>query len=639
MYELIFEKGSLKGKRWRVPVGGILAIGRSHSCNIRPTEPDVSGKHAIIREDGGALWLEAMSAHKTEVEGARLRAGEKKALKAGAEVSLGGGLVFRVGMTAAEGETDEILPGETATLGIGTRTYAGETGTLATAATRAAPDETGTIGTVATRTYANEAPSPDETGALGTFATRTYADETGTLSTAATRAAETGTVATVATMAVGAAGGLHGKGSFAKPATKPLRSAAGPAAGERRDVAEEGETQMVTTLTAMPSQGDTELATDDPSDGGETQVLATQAVSQTELDILRGAHLKRQKRKIGMKALAFMIVLGAVVALYAWLSNPYVNPYLVSRQTITFNGVIRTDDGQIDIKVPGWNGGRPTVSTPSYKRHDARLGDKWEVPFTIILTNYVDKMSLREDIEESFARWRTANMVGLWRDQGELVGHQFIGGLSGRYPGIQCLVHKYSRVDGDGENLAGTAAFFRLGDTCHVLMRELPAAEEGRGSLWLNRVDMTLVMQERVSGGAHNLLAARHWEGSSLSDDARDLDAALGECRDLLEMGNINAWDEIERTLYVALRSVDGRTDAEAADIRSGALDALQGLRAAQASEWKNCCTMAWQAREKHGDDGERAFRDAVERARNLFNSKSDERFWLSRQDNWWHMK
>lgn len=635
MYEVIFEKGSLKGRRWRIPDGGIVTIGRSHSCGIRPAEPDVSGKHAILREEGGAVWLEVLSSHKTDIDGIRLSAGEKRVITEVSVVSLGGGLSFRLARIDDGGETGEIVPGETATLGAGTKTY-GETGTLATAATRAASAETGTLGTVATRTYADEARRPDETGTLGT---RTYADDTGTFITAATRAAETGTVATAATAAAESAGTAFARGRPPRPVGKASKSA-GTGKREPRPSAADGDTQMVTTLTAMPAgQGDTELATDEASDDDKTQVLATQAVSQTELDVLRGVHLKKQKRKIGLKALGFTIVLGAVVALYAWLSHPYVNPYLVSRETLTFNGVIRTEDGRIDIDVPGWNGGRPTISTPAYKRHDARLGDKWEVPFTIVLTNYVDRASLREDIEATFARWRAANMVGLWRDQGELVGHQFIGGLSGRYPGIPCLVHKYSRVDDEGENLAGTAAFFRLGDTCHVLLRELPAAEEGRGSIWLNRVDMTLTMAERAADHTRNLLAARHWEGTPAGDDERSAEAALGECRDLLEMGNINAWDEIERTLYVALRSVEDRTDAEAQDIRNGALDALQGLREAQASEWKNCCTMAWQASERPGGEGEKAFREAVERARNLFNSKNDERFWLSRQDNWWQMK
>ena len=160
MRELIFKTGSLMGRRWSVPSGGALTIGRSHSCAIRPEEADVSGRHVIVREERGKLWLEALSAHRTAVDGTKLAAGGKQELADGSVVNLGGSLAFTVGEsqggneTASEmGETD-IFATDAAT-GLETRataaTRAAETGTLATAATRAMSDETGTLATAATR--------------------------------------------------------------------------------------------------------------------------------------------------------------------------------------------------------------------------------------------------------------------------------------------------------------------------------------------------------------------------------------------------------------------------------------------------------------------------------------------------------
>ena len=602
MRELIFKTGSLMGRRWSIPSGGALTIGRSHSCAIRPEEADVSGRHVIVREEHGKLWLEALSAHRTAVDGTKLAAGGRKELADGSVVNLGGSLAFTVGEsqggteTASEmGETD-IFATDAAT-GLETR---------ATAATRAA-----------------------ETGTLATAATRAMSDETGTLATAATRAAPTGGIPS------------GNPAGAARPAGRPLGPAAARSGGGRpRGRALDDDATTDIGLAAMPaSQGDTELATGDGQDGDETQVLATQAISMTELNVLRGAHLQKQKRKIGFRALLFLFIFFAIFALYAVLSHPTVKTYLPVASLVSYDGVIRTESGQIAIDLPSYNAGAYTVKTESQIRYDSRLGDKWEVPFTIIITNYADNASLRESAEVSFSRWRSANMVGLWRDHGELRLPQFIGGLAGEYPGVRCLVHKYTRVDADGENLAGTATFFRTGNICHVLLREIPSAEEGRGQSWLNNVDWTLFMNKMRPDKAENLFAARHWEGTPEEDDERDCSVVLNECRQRLESDDTSSWNDVERMLYVTLRAVHGRDDAEANDIRSGALDALQNLRKAQAKYWHWWQGMALQAANRPGNEGKGTLDALTATVREHFNSQNDERYWLSRQERWWLVK
>lgn len=637
-YAITFTKGSLKGRKYVVGAGETMSIGRSHSCGIRPKEADVSGKHAILRENGGILEIEVLSSHKTAIDGIRLAQGEKRILTPGSSLEFGGSLICSICESRDDGDNDTL--GGTGTLG-GTETYGGET--RETAATRAAmvtstlgdSGDTGTLATVATRagvatsTLARATATlgdAGETAILGGPETATLGagGATQTVATAATRAVgETGTLATAATRAAGV-GRIT-----ARPArrTRPI--------GVEPD---DAETQMSTGLTPPPpAQSDTEIATGD-TDGGETQMLATQAISQTELNILRGAHIRNQKRKIGLRAVAFIIAFAAIFSLYAWLSHPMVKTYLAVPATIAFDGVIRTEGGFVTVDLPNSNGGKATVKSPDFVRWDLRLGDKWEVPFTVMLTNYVDKASLREDCEESFARWRMANMVGLWRDQGELRIPQFLGGLGGTYPGVRCIVHKYTRVDEDGENLAGTAAFFRTGDVCHVLLRELPAAEESRGHYWLDVVEAVLFVRRKGLNG-ENLFSARHWEGTSATDDERDPALVLKECRERLESDDVTAWNDVERMLYVTLRTIEGRDDDDARDIRTGALDALQHLRKAQAAEWTNCQREAFKMVNRPGGEGAKALLAIRERARDLFNSSNDERHFLIGLDNWWRVK
>lgn len=549
-YQLIFERGSLKGKIHDISDGDEVLIGRSHSCQLRTTEGDVSGRHAVFKVNGNKLYLDVLSSHRTILNGKRLSAGMSKEVPDNSKIEFGDSLSLAVRFNQEEKRDSDA---ETETSFQPMSPSLGET-----VATRAAEQTAFTV------------PGPDiEKGASATLAT--------------TASQNTETVATFA-----------------------------------QNLSDDVET----------------------SDGAdETQMLATQMVSQEELDVLRGEHLRQQKKRVALKAAMISGLLICVVGLYAWLSNPYVNPHLVA-PIITFEGVIKSRDGrgQIGIKVPYYNGGKYTKNNDSVVLWDTYLGEKWEVPFRIVLTNYYDPQSLKEDAKTTFMRWQKENMGGLWRAKGDLLPTpQFIGGGAGYYPGIRCLVQKYSRVGADDESFIGTASFFRIGPQCYVLLRELPSIEEGRGMFWLEEISSTLFVREKnLRDNSDNTIASRHWEGTVAEDDERSNAAVIENCITLLERDNPKDWGDIERMLYVTLRSLSYKGEASSIDERNRCLENLERLRKNQKAFWQNQCSEAFRNSQLEGREPRDKVAAATEAAINHFTSQSDERYYLIREKNWW---
>lgn len=549
-YQLIFERGSLKGKIHDISDGDEVLIGRSHSCQLRTTEGDVSGRHAVFKVNGNKLYLDVLSSHRTVLNGKRLSAGMSKEVPDNSKIEFGDSLLLAVRFNQEEKRDSDA---ETETSFQPMSPSLGET-----VATRAAEQTAFTV------------PGPDiEKGASATLAT--------------TASQNTETVATFA-----------------------------------QNLSDDVET----------------------SDGAdETQMLATQMVSQEELDVLRGEHLRQQKKRVALKAAMISGLLICVVGLYAWLSNPYVNPHLVA-PIITFEGVIKSRDGrgQIGIKVPYYNGGKYTKNNDSVVLWDTYLGEKWEVPFRIVLTNYYDPQSLKEDAKTTFMRWQKENMGGLWRAKGDLLPTpQFIGGGAGYYPGIRCLVQKYSRVGADDESFIGTASFFRIGPQCYVLLRELPSIEEGRGMFWLEEISSTLFVREKnLRDNSDNTIASRHWEGTVAEDDERSNAAVIENCITLLERDNPKDWGDIERMLYVTLRSLSYKGEASSIDERNRCLENLERLRKNQKAFWQNQCSEAFRNSQLEGREPRDKVAAATEAAINHFTSQSDERYYLIREKNWW---
>ena len=207
-YQLIFERGSLKGKIQDISDGDEVLIGRSHSCQLRTTEGDVSGRHAVFKVNGNKLYLDVLSSHRTVLNGKRLSAGMSKEVPDNSNIEFGDSLLLAVRFNQEEKRDSDA---ETETSFQPMSPSLGET-----VATRAAEQTAFTV------------PGPDiEKGASATLAT--------------TASQNTETVATFA-----------------------------------QNLSDDMET----------------------SDGAdETQMLATQMVSQEELDVLRGEHLRQQKKR------------------------------------------------------------------------------------------------------------------------------------------------------------------------------------------------------------------------------------------------------------------------------------------------------------------------------------------------------
>lgn len=186
-FSIQFVRGSLAGRRW--PAGPApLLVGRSHSCDIRPTESDVSGRHLQFAEAGDGIAVTVLSAHRTLVAGSRATQGAVLAAPPGTVVELGDDLAFRVVDDEAAADDTSSLPEQA------TGTLPGASEGLATAATRfAGDDETGTASLTAATRFGGDAGG--ETGTV-TAATRfggsSDGDETSILGGAATAAGETG---------------------------------------------------------------------------------------------------------------------------------------------------------------------------------------------------------------------------------------------------------------------------------------------------------------------------------------------------------------------------------------------------------------------------------------------------------------
>lgn len=541
---LVFDAGSLAGRSWDLPEGGALEIGRSRSCGIRPAEPDVSGRHAVVRDESGRPVLEVFSAHRTSLDGERLAAGDVRPLAEGSRVLLGDALRFRVHFGDAGADGGE---------------------------TMAVPEPSRPAGPANAESAADDSSEGGETTPGGP------ADD-----------AET-------------AGG---------PAT-----ALGPDA--------------------------------DDADDGETQMLKTQAVSREELEMLRGAHLRRQKHRLVLHAVLLLILLGVAVGVYEWLSSEKVKTAFDSSiiNIPMFPDGDSLKYGQFWIAVPDYNDGTSTVKNVGvFYRWDTHLGDNWEVPYRVLITNYIDRESLEESREQTFHRWQKANSAG-WRWDSEYVSPPlFLGGDGGNFPGVRCLQHKYYRTY-DGENYVGTATFFRCADRCHVLLRELPLDEEWRGRDWIAnlRKNRSLRVFPRLPDGSENPFAALHWEGLPETNvfTSAEADLIVNDCKALLGGENAVFWGDTERRLSLVLRSVHGKTDDEAEGIRARALNQLHLLRVRQRDFWNG---QVLRANAKSAPTAPSAGREPALKAiqketADWFPSADDERHWLVRREKWWKME
>lgn len=610
-YEIIFETGSLKGKNWRLPEGGMLTIGRSHSCGIRPKEPDVSGKHAVLREEGGVVWLEVLSAHKTSIDGIRLPVGNKVAITEVSQVVLGGSLAFHLAKMASAGdETSEIMPSDTATLG---------TGTVATVATRAMSANTATLG--------------DETGTLSgtvaTAATRAFQPNTATLGDDTGTLDGTGTVATVATRAMPANTATLGDdtGTLATSATRAA------------DIREDSETSILPSGEILGAKGGVAGETTNlNSDGGETQMLATQMASREELEKLKAAYEQKKTRKTAKKTIVFGIVVAIAAGVSIWLSSrePEKTLNMAENRSSTrlipalLSGQKSNVEGFVGISLP--KAGSKTIKNGGgVFEAVVPVGKKGDVLINVVFEVFADQSALQESRDQTFDRYleNSEAMLPALDEMAPLPDEDFFGGRNGLRRGIPCSRREYW-CGRKGKSVYGVISFFRCGTLCFAFRREVAAYERARTLNLMQQTSKWLYADEAGD------FAARQWEGAD-GAGASSPAAEIARCEERLRVDSTSDWPTIEAGLRNVLVSVDGKA-ADAA-LRDRALGLLGELRKAKALHWQKLTARRSPLPEKTtGMSSAMASEvgeiDAI--VRKDFSDPSEEWYFLARRKGWW---
>lgn len=91
-FQIKFTAGTLASQVFEIQPGVVIALGRSRSNTIVLSEPDVSARHCILRQDQRAeegIWIEVVSSRTTVLDGKALQIGDKALITDGKQVTLG----------------------------------------------------------------------------------------------------------------------------------------------------------------------------------------------------------------------------------------------------------------------------------------------------------------------------------------------------------------------------------------------------------------------------------------------------------------------------------------------------------------------------------------------------------------------
>ena len=91
-FQIKFTAGTLASQVFEIQPGVVIALGRSRSNTIVLSEPDVSARHCILRQDQQAeegIWIEVVSSRTTVLDGKALQIGDKALITDGKQVTLG----------------------------------------------------------------------------------------------------------------------------------------------------------------------------------------------------------------------------------------------------------------------------------------------------------------------------------------------------------------------------------------------------------------------------------------------------------------------------------------------------------------------------------------------------------------------
>ena len=88
---ICFSAGSLAGQTFELAAGSSLSLGRSRTCDIKASEPDVSGRHLVFRRGAGAgVTVEVASSRKTLFNGTSVSMSDSFPVKNGDTFRCGG---------------------------------------------------------------------------------------------------------------------------------------------------------------------------------------------------------------------------------------------------------------------------------------------------------------------------------------------------------------------------------------------------------------------------------------------------------------------------------------------------------------------------------------------------------------------
>lgn len=94
---LCFTAGSLAGCISEIPPSGALSVGRSRTCDLKASEPDVSGRHLVFRRSATeGVSVEVVSSRSTLFNGTKVSMGDTFAVKNGDTFRCGSTLGCRV---------------------------------------------------------------------------------------------------------------------------------------------------------------------------------------------------------------------------------------------------------------------------------------------------------------------------------------------------------------------------------------------------------------------------------------------------------------------------------------------------------------------------------------------------------------
>lgn len=583
---VVFFRGSLSGRRFDVGPGG-LSVGRSHKCDVRPAESDVSGRHVTLAEAGAAVAMTVESLHRTRIDGVPAKSGATVALVPGVVVELGSVLAFRVDAPSSGDDTD--------TSGTG----------------------------VADLSSVHSA---------GSAATLTVSTASGDAETAAGFGDDTGT-----------ADPPSGTGGFATdvPTDAPTGAAADAPTG--------GETAILGQAPDPSGAAGGAVATGAGAEEDGTQIMQTQIASREELDRIKEAFRKKKARKSASRFVVLAVAAGAALVLSLWMSRreqelSLEKPDCTGSWKRLVPDLVPGETGTGDI--PGFvamefpaTGSREEVREFSGNGVDFRsfevqtsIGTKRDVELVLAADVFRDPAALNEPRAATFRRYleNSAEMHAALDNKVPFPDEDFVGGSlaghAGLRRGVPCSRMGYWLARGE-KSVYGVVSFFRFGEVCCAFRREVPATEQFRAE-WLLKNTRTWLFAEGEFGAAQ-------WEGAAGAGCA-DPKIALERCQAAFDLDTPSEWPALEEGLRNVLVET-ASTDGAGGGLHERALALLRDLRGRKALHWKNLVASRVPLDAASGLRADEEAAKALDASvRESYPSPDEEWFFLARRERWW---